>query len=53
MSRIQGLIDDGAFSVSTIPGVGANGFRVLTGGESALAGAAIGGAAEGSAGLKK
>lgn len=43
LSRIQGLIDEGAMSVTTIPGVGTNGFRILTGGESALTGAAIGG----------
>lgn len=43
LSRIQNLIDEGAFSVTLIPGVGTNGFRILTGGESALAGTAIGG----------
>ncbi|MBS0448570.1 MAG: hypothetical protein JSR59_21825 [Proteobacteria bacterium] len=47
LSRIQGLIDNGAMSVSTIPGVGTNGFRVLTNGEGALSGSLIGGSTNG------
>lgn len=42
LSRIQGLIDNGALSVSNIPGIGTNGFRILTGGESVLAGGVLG-----------
>ncbi len=42
LSRVQSLIDAGAFAVKTIPGVGANGFRILTTAEAAAAGAAIG-----------
>lgn len=43
LNRIQGLIDSGAISMSTIPGVGTNGFRVLTSGEAALSGSLMGG----------
>jgi hypothetical protein len=43
LSRVQGLIDNGAISVFTIPGVGTNGFRVLTGRESVLSGSLVGG----------
>jgi RHS repeat-associated protein len=42
LSRVQSLIDANAFAVKTIPGVGANGFRILTTAEAAAAGAAIG-----------
>jgi hypothetical protein len=48
LSRIQGLIDNGALSVRTIPGVGSNGFRILTNGESAALGFGIGGTINGS-----
>jgi RHS repeat-associated protein len=44
LSKIQGLVDSGAFAVETIPGVARNGFRALTAGESAGIGAGIGAA---------
>lgn len=47
LSRVQGLIDNGALSVRNIPGIGSNGFRVLTNGESAVLGSGLGGSFNG------
>jgi RHS repeat-associated protein len=47
VSKVQGLIDSGAIALRNIPGIGSNGFRVLTNTEGALLGGAIGGAVEG------